>query len=743
MNFLTPIDIKEYYLRLLASSIRRYFAVAIFNDIFAILNGKMYVQNDTNVILTALRTGKIFYKDGFFRAEKKFSNKIALELERLGAVYKNGGYYINPQNLPVTILNEVAVLQVEAKNKLNSVNVFLANLELADITPFVKGITERMFDTFTNDLYKSMKDKNIPIIELPIDNPSIEIPEEEVARISGYWREKEEEARKLREYYERAKLFYEKDKSREARKAVETAKETLKEFQKQKYKNAPKFDYTYPGNPTSRQVAENYTYNLKYWVKNWEVQDIAKMREDIIEMTKKGARISEIKKYFENRWHVASDKAQFLARNEAGLASTAIKEFEYRNAGCTHFKWLPSTSREKRDLHKEYYGKIFSFDNPPLIDKKLEIYGLPKQIWNCLPSHEQITVPFLYDRIFRRDYTGELTSLVTESSTIQLTPNHPVLTPKGWVSAKSLNIGDQIAQVSNESLFRVGTNPQDTKTTVEEFFSFYSILFNPERILSADFNFHGDRAINEQVNTINVERKLRSYIKSSFSEFSFEELFSETNKTFRGQNFSCSCSFEHAFPFGSFISQSLVSSLTLPFKFFFGSSFEVGGSSLFAISWLNSVLEKATGYNISRNAEFFSKLINASPTDKKFYQILFWELVIALIDREMSQLLHPMSERFRCTADFLGESSNRLPSFIKFNTILDKSISIFNGHVYNLQTSNHWYFTKNCITKNCSCQMQVVVPEVKMEINNGLSNICRKLKPRNIKYSRFTRREKV
>lgn len=743
MNFLRPVEIKEYYLRLLASSLRRYFKVSIFDDIFAILNGRMYAQNDTNVILTALRTGIIYYQDGVFKAEKRFSNQVALELEKLGAIYNRGGYEINPQKLPVNILNEIAVLKVEAKNKLNSIDAFLTNLQLADVTPFVKGLVERMFDSFCTDLYNSLKEKNIPIIELPIENPNIQIPEQQVTRISNYWKEKEQEAYKLRQALEDAKLANEQQQTRESRKAVDRARETLKQFQKQKYKNAPKFDYTYPNNPTSRQVAENYTYNLKYWVKNWAVQDIANMREEVIEMVKRGARISEIKKYFENRWHVASDKAQFLARNEAGLASTAIKEWEYRKAGCTHFKWLPSTSREKRDLHKEHYNKIFSFDNPPKIDERLEIYGLPKQIWNCLPSHEQITVPFLYDRIFRRDYTGELTSLVTESSTIQLTPNHPVLTPKGWVSAKSLNIGDQIAQVSNESLFRVGTNPQDIKTTVEEFFSFYSILFNPERILSADFNFHSDRAINEQVNTINVERKLRSYIKSSFSEFSFEELFSETNKTFRGQNFSCSCSFEHAFPFGSFISQSLVSSLTLPFKFFFGSSFEVGSSSLFAISWLNSVLEKATGYNISRNAEFFSKLINASPTDKKFYQILFWELVIALIDREMSQLLHPMSERFRCTADFLGESSNRLPSFIKFNTILDKSISIFNGHVYNLQTSNHWYFTKNCITKNCSCQMQVVVPEVKMEINNGLSDILRKFKPRDIKYRRFTKREEV
>lgn len=391
-NYLRAVEIKERYLRLLAKQIRLFFKTSIFDDIFAIIDGKKLVLNDLNVILTALRTGRIYYKDGVFRAEKQFSNNVALELERLGAVYKRGGYAINPQNLPVNILNEIAVLQVEAKSKLNAIDLFLQQLQIPDITSFVKGLVNQMFDSFCNDLYASLKEKNIPIIELPIDNPNITIPEEEVQRISQYWQEKEVEAYKLRQALEDAQLANEEQQTRESRKAVDRAKETLKEFQKQKYKNAPTFDYTYPNNPTSRQVAENYTYNLKYWVKNWAVQDIATMREEVIEMVKKGARISEIKKYFESRWNIASNKAEFLARNEAGLASTAIKEWEYRKAGCTHFKWLPSTSREKRELHKQHYNKIFSFDNPPKIDERLDIYGLPKQIWNC-GCGMQVVVP--------------------------------------------------------------------------------------------------------------------------------------------------------------------------------------------------------------------------------------------------------------------------------------------------------------------------------------------------------------
>ena len=189
-NYLRAVEIKERYLRLLAKQIRLFFKTSIFDDIFAIIDGKKLVLNDLNVILTALRTGRIYYKDGVFRAEKQFSNNVALELERLGAVYKRGGYAINPQNLPVNILNEIAVLQVEAKSKLNAIDLFLQQLQIPDITSFVKGLVNQMFDSFCNDLYASLKEKNIPIIELPIDNPNITIPEEEVKRISQYWQEK-------------------------------------------------------------------------------------------------------------------------------------------------------------------------------------------------------------------------------------------------------------------------------------------------------------------------------------------------------------------------------------------------------------------------------------------------------------------------------------------------------------------------------------------------------------------------
>ena len=395
MNFLKPVEISERYIKQIEKAISRYFYVTCFSEIFAIIDSRNYtVSNSVNDLINAIQNGKVYYKDGAFRADK-FSNIVSKELEKIGAVYKKGAYYIDSNKLSPSIISAIDLEKVKSQNKLNSINQFLTNFEIIDITSFVKQIVQKTFEKFTRDLFKSMKDKNIPVIELPYDNPNVQIPEEETKRISDYWTAKEEEARKLRESYELAKIEYEKAPDtlkRQARKKVDFARDTLKNFQKQKYKNAPKFDYTWGGGDMSAQVAENYTYNLKYWVKNWQTDNILKMRKDIAEMVKRGARIAEVKEYFIKQWHISENKAQFLARNEIGLASTAIKIYQYKQAGCTQFKWLPSTSREKRDLHKKYYNKIFGFDEPQLLDERLDIYGFPKQIWNC-GCGMQVVVP--------------------------------------------------------------------------------------------------------------------------------------------------------------------------------------------------------------------------------------------------------------------------------------------------------------------------------------------------------------
>ena len=186
--------------------------------------------------------------------------------------------------------------------------------------------------------------------------------------------------------------------------------------------NVPIIDLGYLSKQADK-ISKDYIDNMDYWVKNWKSKEIAKMRKDVVELVKQGARTDTLTKYFEKRWGIATRKAEFLARNESGIASSVLKATHYQNLGCEYFMWLRSTSIEKRELHLEYaksidnqYGingtNIFAFNDPPIIEqveikdragKKTAIpkpdgqKGLPQQTYNCNCNLVGIKDPKFYE----------------------------------------------------------------------------------------------------------------------------------------------------------------------------------------------------------------------------------------------------------------------------------------------------------------------------------------------------------
>lgn len=70
----------------------------------------------------------------------------------------------------------------------------------------------------------------------------------------------------------------------------------------------------------------------------------------------------------------------------------------------------------------------------------------------------------------RSEYTGDVVRIVTASGKdLTGTPDHPVLTPRGWVALKSLAVGDQVISHDREQGF-AGVVPDDVQvpTVIEE-----------------------------------------------------------------------------------------------------------------------------------------------------------------------------------------------------------------------------------------------------------------------------------
>ena len=393
MKTLRPVEVSEYYIKQVTKGISQYFWGYIFAEIFNILQDNVII-NSIHLITNALKNGKIWYERGAFRTTTKFTNAVSKELENMGAVFRYDAYYIDKNKLPIEILDTINLLSTQSISKLTEIERFLSGLlpVLSKLTvqDFIEISVQNMFKKLEYDIMKSAQEFKLPVIELGIVSPQVKVAKKQQKEIETYWQKSDEKTKRLRKQLERATTAEEQ----------ETIRAKIAQHQKETYANAPQLDVKldeFELNKVSEEIARDYVYNMNFWVKKWEVKDIIQMRKDVADMIQKGVRIDEVEQYFEKHWKIAKDKARFLAFNESHLASSVIQATQYKKLGCTQFKWGRSTAIEKRKLHKEYYGKIFDFDNPPIIDEKLGIRGLPKQIWNCqcqmlcvAPTIEQI-----------------------------------------------------------------------------------------------------------------------------------------------------------------------------------------------------------------------------------------------------------------------------------------------------------------------------------------------------------------
>ena len=400
METLRPIEISEYYINRVASGLSKYFFDNIFSEIFDILKDNTVINSKDDVI-NAIKNGRIWYEKGAFRG--KFNNSISKTLEEMGAKFRNNAYYIPKSAIPFEYLQVLGIVSAKATAKGNAIVKFLGGLALTqiDLRVFIQETVEMMFKKLELDILKSAQEKRIPVIELGIVQPKIKLPKSKTKDIEKYWKEQDKKADKFR------KAIKDADKKGKDTSAL---KDQLKAHNIDALENAPILDVNIDDiklDAKSKKIAQDYTYNMEYWVKKWEVKNIVKMREDVLKMIQEGARIPRIQEYFEKRWKIAKNKALFLATQESHLAGSIIKATDYQSMGCDSFKWLRSTSKEKRELHKAYYGRVFKFNEPPLLDEKLGIKGLPRQIWNCKCQMSPV-VPDIYTMMGnKKEFNGK------------------------------------------------------------------------------------------------------------------------------------------------------------------------------------------------------------------------------------------------------------------------------------------------------------------------------------------------
>jgi SPP1 gp7 family putative phage head morphogenesis protein len=424
-----------------------------------------------------------------------------------------------------------------------------------------------------------------------------------------------------------------------------------------------------------------------------------------------GKRASEIAEELMKTTRVSESNAKRIARTEVARSNAALTEARALHAGSDSYIWRTTMDGAERESHAKMNGKTVLYKSPPtLIDGTR---GHAGTFPNCFPGDSELTGTPLVKRIYRRNFKGDLVTLFfDDGGRLSATPNHPILGGDGIQPIKNFNIGHELI-VSAENIYPAANKHVDRfDVSFQKLFHAFNVNTVLTRSCQIGGNFHGDRS-NEEVDIITSDSSLiekgdaiarekmfklgftqtdkAAILETVFSDSSFRQLgvtsFSTPNDVMGRLNLCLSLLRAHLTPF-EFFSFMLVSQRDVPFT-------------------------HPSGYGEARDSKGFGDLINAYAFLIHGYDFIDWKLKVSISRTEAfpsrriyaeNAQLH--AQEIRTNFEFFRNGSKSLTGGYSIRSVVDKHISEFSGHVYNLETVSGYYIAQKTPSGNCRCYQE-------------------------------------
>ena len=323
---------------------------------------------------------------------------------------------------------------------------------------------------------------------------------------------------------------------------------------------------------------------------------------------------------------------------------------------------------------------------------------------------------------FKRWFAGEVVTLSIEGNDdLTATPNHPILTRRGWVAAAKIQQGDEVIKCLDPQTAVLLLGPYDhhIETRIEEMADALAMAgrVSSARVPTSPEDFHGDGLLNQDVDVVWAEVGLRSDSQASTPE-NIGEL------KFQGALIADSgCSSEGATDphvdglplapdggvgrFGSAHPFSGPSGLSLD-KSGLCECPDLGTSS--AKDMTNRQVVAAVASSDSRRG-LTTRVSLADDRDLGIGKAAL-ECLGASAPADLNSMLGEDA-----IDDLLGDTK-LLSKLLRMDAGLVTTAKVervtrneFAGHVFNLQTVDGWYFANSIVAHNCICDLLPVVSE--------------------------------
>lgn len=402
-------------------------------------------------------------------------------------------------------------------------------------------------------------------------------------------------------------------------------------------------------------IAENVAL-----IKSIPEQYLVQVQGAVMRSIIRGRDLGPLAKELEEHYGVTKRRAALIARDQNNKATSAMSHARQAALGIKTDIWMHShAGREPRPSHVAMNGKPYDIKKGMWDDHEKE-WVFPGQLINCFPGSASVQFADSVEIAYRHWYSGNLTKLVTSSGKVMsATPNHPILTPDGWVAVGSLYEGDYVIEVADEGLKSIMSECH-VDHAIPTFAQIFDTLMETGDLrseISMSGQFHGDGGTHGYVDIVLAARALRFGIK-------VRERFDHLD-------------------------------------------FTVPNLSHFGVSFVEPFLRSS----FRSTASFVGCLGESLSSQRSF--VGHPDVVgFAAPSDYTARRNYPGGNGMTRESVLLGQSQHADPSFVlptQATRIIRVDEKSFDGHVFNLQTRDGWYVTEGIITHNCRCTSRPVL----------------------------------
>ncbi len=308
----------------------------------------------------------------------------------------------------------------------------------------------------------------------------------------------------------------------------------------------------------------------------------------------------------------------------------------------------------------------------------------------------------------RARYDGPALEFATESGQkLSVTPNHLILTPRGFVAAETLQVGDDVVHCTDPERIAAAIDPDNEHrpACVEEVWDAFAMQRQMLRrvVPSAAEQFHGDgRFMNGNVNIVAPDGLLLRDGNSAFPEHIGQ---GEFNRGGAGHLALPPQRMAGLFGFGYDSPPALgVSCLGLQVALLHSRALPLDGLSLGLSSRLDAVLQEPAPHARTRQPVGVREGVLALAGQVAAHQVRNIDSLAAGPGLE-SVSTQNLEEGTHGEAEFIQELAKRFPGVIAPQKIIEIRHFHFAGHVYDLQTSVLSYIASGIVNHNCRCSL--------------------------------------